>query len=114
MKHTCDFEEYFFENWKYILLHSMKLHYHCLIFWQRMVCVVSELDQHTADFKGGSFPLSIVSSYNCCSKKKGENGTWRKVSTSPRKKSGHFSSPTWNKPDLNEEGKGDGHSGSGV
>ncbi|XP_032955008.1 cortactin-binding protein 2 isoform X2 [Rhinolophus ferrumequinum] len=64
----------------------------------------AELDQHTADFKGGSFPLSIVSSYNCCSKKKGENGTWRKVSTSPRKKSGHFSSPTWNKPDLNEEG----------
>ncbi|KAM9077304.1 cortactin-binding protein 2 isoform 3-T3 [Megaptera novaeangliae] len=44
-----------------------------------------------------------VSSYNSCSKKK-ESGAWRKVSTSPRKKSGRFSSPTWNKPDLSEEG----------
>ncbi|ELK13923.1 Cortactin-binding protein 2, partial [Pteropus alecto] len=64
----------------------------------------AELDQHTADFKGGNFPLSIVSSYNSCSKKKGESGAWRKASTSPRKKSGRFSSPTWNKLDLNEEG----------
>ncbi|XP_070368487.1 cortactin-binding protein 2 isoform X4 [Equus asinus] len=64
----------------------------------------AELDQHTADFKGGSFPLSLVSSYNSCSKKKGESGAWRKVSTSPRKKSSRFSSPTWNKPDLSEEG----------
>lgn len=63
----------------------------------------AELDQHTADFKGGSFPLSIVSSYSSCSKKR-ESGAWRKVSTSPRKKSGRFSSPTWNKPDLSEEG----------
>ncbi|XP_062954944.1 cortactin-binding protein 2 isoform X1 [Cynocephalus volans] len=64
----------------------------------------AELDQYTADFKGGSFPLSIVSSYNSCSKKKGESGAWRKVNTSPRKKSGRFSSPTWNKPDLSNEG----------
>ncbi|XP_039716563.1 cortactin-binding protein 2 isoform X4 [Pteropus medius] len=64
----------------------------------------AELDQHTADFKGGNFPLSIVSSYNSYSKKKGESGAWRKASTSPRKKSGRFSSPTWNKLDLNEEG----------
>ncbi|XP_036879320.2 cortactin-binding protein 2 isoform X3 [Manis javanica] len=64
----------------------------------------AELDQHTADFKGGSFPLSIVSNYSSCSKKKGESGAWRKVSTSPRKKSGRFSSPTWNKPDQVEEG----------
>ncbi|XP_036761576.2 cortactin-binding protein 2 isoform X4 [Manis pentadactyla] len=63
----------------------------------------AELDQHTADFKGGSFPLSIVSNYSSCSKKKGESGAWRKVSTSPRKKSGRFSSPTWNKPDQVEE-----------
>ncbi|XP_032762803.1 cortactin-binding protein 2 [Rattus rattus] len=61
----------------------------------------TELDQQIADFKGGSFPLSIVSSY---SKKKGESGAWRKVNTSPRKKPGHFSSPTWNKPDLKHEG----------
>lgn len=61
----------------------------------------AELDQHIADFKGGSFPLSIVSSY---SKKKGESGAWRKVNTSPRKKPGHISSPIWNKPDLKQEG----------
>ncbi|XP_069925918.1 cortactin-binding protein 2 isoform X1 [Oryctolagus cuniculus] len=64
----------------------------------------AELDQHTADFRGGSFPLSIVSSYNSCSKKKGESGAWRKVSTSPRKKSGRFSSPIWNEPDLSPGG----------
>ncbi|XP_044243777.3 cortactin-binding protein 2 isoform X3 [Ursus arctos] len=61
----------------------------------------AELDQHTADFKGGGFPLSIVSSYN---KKKGESGAWRRVSTSPRKKSGRFSPPSWSKPGLGEEG----------
>nr|XP_045016134.1 cortactin-binding protein 2 isoform X2 [Jaculus jaculus] len=61
----------------------------------------AELDQHIADFKGGSFPLSIVSSY---SKKKGEGGAWRKVSTSPRKKPGRFSSPTWSKADLKHDG----------
>nr|XP_020022865.1 cortactin-binding protein 2-like [Castor canadensis] len=61
----------------------------------------SELEQHTAHFNGGSFPLSIVSSY---SKKKGDSGAWRKVNTSPRKKPGRFSSPTWNKLDLSQEG----------
>ncbi|XP_037692235.1 cortactin-binding protein 2 isoform X2 [Choloepus didactylus] len=64
----------------------------------------AELDPYIADFKGGSFPLSIVSSYNSSNKKKGESGAWRKVSTSPRKKSGRFSSHTWSKPDLSEEG----------
>ncbi|XP_049626982.1 cortactin-binding protein 2 isoform X1 [Suncus etruscus] len=64
----------------------------------------AELDQHTADFRGGSFPLSIVSSYNSCSKKKAESGAWRKVSTSPRRKSGGFFSPIWNKPDMSQEG----------
>ncbi|XP_058580476.1 cortactin-binding protein 2 isoform X4 [Neofelis nebulosa] len=64
----------------------------------------AELDQHAADFRGGSFPLSIVSSYHSYSKKKGESGAWRKVSTSPRKKSGRFSPPSWNKPGLSEEG----------
>lgn len=70
---------------------------------KNVVCVVSELDQHLADFKGGSFPLSIVSSYR---KKKGDSGAWRKVNTSPRKKPVHFSSPTWNKPDRKQEGRG--------
>ncbi|KAI5775007.1 CTTNBP2 [Gulo gulo luscus] len=64
----------------------------------------AELDQHVADFKGGGFPLSIVSSYNSCSRKKGESGAWRKVSTSPRKKSGRFSPPSWSKPGPSEEG----------
>ncbi|KAM5303756.1 cortactin-binding protein 2 [Glossophaga mutica] len=64
----------------------------------------AELDQHTADFKGGSFPLCIVSSYNSCSKKKGESGAWRKVSTSPPKKSGRSSSPAWSKPVLSDKG----------
>lgn len=64
----------------------------------------AELDQHTADFKGGRFPLCIVSSYNSCSKKKEESGAWRKVSTSPRKKSGLLSSPAWSKPVLSEKG----------
>ncbi|XP_004677030.1 PREDICTED: cortactin-binding protein 2 [Condylura cristata] len=64
----------------------------------------AELDQHAAEFKGGSFPLAIVSSYNSCSKKKADTGAWRKVSTSPRKKSCRFSSPVWIKPDLSHEG----------
>ncbi|XP_029473082.1 cortactin-binding protein 2 isoform X2 [Rhinatrema bivittatum] len=60
----------------------------------------SELDADIGSFKGGNFPLSMVSNYNC-SKKKGESGSWRKVSTSPRKKSSHLSSPSWNKPEEN-------------
>ncbi|KAM9215911.1 cortactin-binding protein 2 [Dugong dugon] len=64
----------------------------------------AELDQYIADFKGGSFPLSIVSSYSSCGKKQVENGAWRKVSTSPRKKSGRIASPAWSKPDLSDEG----------
>ncbi|XP_069707057.1 cortactin-binding protein 2 isoform X3 [Phaenicophaeus curvirostris] len=64
----------------------------------------TELDKYIADFKGGNFPLSVVSSYKNCSKKRGENASWRKVSTSPRKKSGHLSSQSWNKQETNTEG----------
>ncbi|KAM6301800.1 cortactin-binding protein 2 [Podargus strigoides] len=64
----------------------------------------TELDNYIADFKGGNFPLSMVSSYKNCSKKRGENASWRKVSTSPRKKSGHLSSQSWNKQETNTEG----------
>ncbi|XP_029870762.1 cortactin-binding protein 2 isoform X2 [Aquila chrysaetos chrysaetos] len=64
----------------------------------------TELDNYIADFKGGNFPLSVVSSYKNCSKKRGENASWRKVSTSPRKKSGHLSSQSWNKQETNTEG----------
>lgn len=63
-----------------------------------------ELDNYIADFKGGNFPLSVASSYKNCSKKKCENASWRKVSTSPRKKSGHLSSQSWNKQETNIEG----------
>ncbi|XP_013803195.1 cortactin-binding protein 2 isoform X2 [Apteryx mantelli] len=64
----------------------------------------TELDNYIADFKGGNFPLSMVSSYKNCGKKRGENASWRKVSTSPRKKSGHLSSQSWNKQETNTEG----------
>nr|XP_020645342.1 cortactin-binding protein 2 [Pogona vitticeps] len=64
----------------------------------------TELDQYITDFKGGSFPLSVVSNYKNCPKKKGENIAWRKVNTSPRKKSGHSSAPSWNKKEENVEG----------
>ncbi|XP_065691574.2 LOW QUALITY PROTEIN: cortactin-binding protein 2 [Patagioenas fasciata] len=64
----------------------------------------TELDNYIADFKGGNFPLSMVSSYKNRSKKRGENASWRKVSTSPRKKSGHLSSQSWSKQETNTEG----------
>ncbi|XP_068258364.1 LOW QUALITY PROTEIN: cortactin-binding protein 2 [Nyctibius grandis] len=64
----------------------------------------TEFDNYIADFKGGNFPLSMVSSYKNCSKKRGENASWRKVSTSPRKKSGHLSSQSWNKQETDTEG----------
>ncbi|XP_014456493.2 cortactin-binding protein 2 isoform X1 [Alligator mississippiensis] len=62
----------------------------------------AELDHYKADFKGGNFPLSVVASYKSCNKKRGENASWRKVSTSPRKKSSHSSS--WNKQETNRDG----------
>ncbi|NWQ64566.1 CTTB2 protein, partial [Neopipo cinnamomea] len=64
----------------------------------------TELDNYIADFKGGNFPLSVASSYKNCSRKRGENASWRKVSTSPCKKSGHLSSQSWNKQEANTEG----------
>ncbi|XP_074871051.1 cortactin-binding protein 2 isoform X2 [Carettochelys insculpta] len=64
----------------------------------------TDLDRYIADFKGGNFPLSMVSSYKNCSKKRGENASWRKVNTSPRKKSSHSSSQSWNKQDTNTGG----------
>ncbi|XP_031794729.1 cortactin-binding protein 2 isoform X2 [Sarcophilus harrisii] len=64
----------------------------------------AELDQYIADFKGGSFPLSMVSSYNNCIKKKGDSNSWRKVNTSPRKKSGYSTSQAWSKQEMSPEG----------
>ncbi|XP_068963196.1 cortactin-binding protein 2 isoform X5 [Petaurus breviceps papuanus] len=63
----------------------------------------AELDQYIADFKGGSFPLSMVASYSC-SKKKGDSNSWRKVNTSPRKKPGHSTSQAWSKQEKSPEG----------
>ncbi|XP_015271496.1 PREDICTED: cortactin-binding protein 2-like, partial [Gekko japonicus] len=64
----------------------------------------AELDRYIPDFKGGNFPLSVVTSYKNCSKKKGESAAWRKVSTSPRKKSVHSSAQSWSKKEENLEG----------
>ncbi|XP_062838466.1 cortactin-binding protein 2 isoform X2 [Anolis carolinensis] len=64
----------------------------------------AELDQYIADFKGGNFPLSMVSTYKNGPKKRGEGIAWRKVSTSPRKKSGNSSSQSWSKKEENIEG----------
>ncbi|XP_054844101.1 LOW QUALITY PROTEIN: cortactin-binding protein 2 [Eublepharis macularius] len=64
----------------------------------------AELDRYIADFKGGNFPLSVVSGYKNCSKKKGEGAAWRKVSTSPRKKLVHSSAQSWSKKEENVEG----------
>ncbi|XP_069832519.1 cortactin-binding protein 2 isoform X2 [Dendropsophus ebraccatus] len=60
-----------------------------------------DIEQYMSDFKGGSFTLSMSSSYK--GKKKGEYGAWRKVSTSPRKKSNQNAS--WNSTE--ERTKGD-------
>ncbi|XP_068132525.1 LOW QUALITY PROTEIN: cortactin-binding protein 2 [Hyperolius riggenbachi] len=62
----------------------------------------NDIEQHLADFKGGHFSLSMSASYKPRGKKKVENGAWRKVSTSPRKKSNLNSS--WSKD--REEGEG--------
>lgn len=64
----------------------------------------AELDEYIADFKGGNFPLSMVSSYKNGPKKRGESIAWRKVSTSPRKKSGHSTAQSWNKKEENVQG----------
>ncbi|XP_063165580.1 cortactin-binding protein 2 isoform X2 [Candoia aspera] len=57
----------------------------------------AEMDRYIADFKGGSFPLSMVSNYKNCPKKKEENAAWRKASTSPRIKSNNILKETENK-----------------
>ncbi|XP_056429815.1 cortactin-binding protein 2 [Hyla sarda] len=62
----------------------------------------TDIEQYMADFKGGSFTLSMSSSYKCGGKKKGENGAWRKVSTSPRKKSSQ--SASWKCTDEGTKG----------
>uniref|UniRef100_A0A8C5MGL2 Cortactin-binding protein 2 n=1 Tax=Leptobrachium leishanense TaxID=445787 RepID=A0A8C5MGL2_9ANUR len=63
----------------------------------------NELEQYIADFKGSHFPISMSSTYKSGGKKKMENGAWRKVSTSPRKKSSHLTS-SWSKPAEKQEG----------
>nr|XP_034983262.1 cortactin-binding protein 2 isoform X5 [Zootoca vivipara] len=64
----------------------------------------AELDRYIADFKGGNFPFSMVSNYKNCPKKRGDSIAWRKVSTSPRKKSGHLSAQSWSRKEENAEG----------
>ncbi|PIO16257.1 hypothetical protein AB205_0048790 [Aquarana catesbeiana] len=62
----------------------------------------NDVEQCLADFKGGHFSLSMSSTYKPGGKKKGENGAWRKVSTSPRKKSNLNSS--WSQDEARQEG----------
>ncbi|XP_070611563.1 cortactin-binding protein 2 isoform X2 [Erythrolamprus reginae] len=64
----------------------------------------SEMELYIADFKGGNFPLSMVSNYKNCPKKKGENVAWRKANTSPRKKSLRSSAQSWSKVEGSAEG----------
>ncbi|KAG8142870.1 hypothetical protein E2320_006071 [Naja naja] len=64
----------------------------------------SEMELYLADFKGGNFPLSMVSNYKNCPKKKGANAAWKKANTSPRKKSLHSSAQSWSKPEGGAEG----------
>ncbi|XP_069085008.1 cortactin-binding protein 2 isoform X3 [Pleurodeles waltl] len=65
----------------------------------------AELDQYTADFRGGSFPLSAVTNYKNKNRKMGGSEAWRKVSTSPRKKSSHLSPQSWNTLEGHEDGE---------
>ncbi|KAM4676664.1 cortactin-binding protein 2 [Discoglossus pictus] len=65
----------------------------------------NDLEQFIPDFKGGNFPMSMSSTYKPGGKKKGENGAWRKVSTSPRKKSSNMTSTSWSKQEGRIEGQ---------
>ncbi|XP_069759999.1 cortactin-binding protein 2 isoform X6 [Narcine bancroftii] len=55
-----------------------------------------EFEKCAPEFQGWSFPLTMISSYKT-SKKKIDNDAWRKVSTTPHKKSGHSMSQSWSK-----------------
>ncbi|KAM9313225.1 cortactin-binding protein 2 [Gastrophryne carolinensis] len=61
----------------------------------------NDVERYVPDFKGWNFSLSVKSPYKP-SGKKGESGSWRKVSTSPRKKSNLNSS--WGKMTEGQEG----------
>ncbi|XP_072915625.1 cortactin-binding protein 2 isoform X2 [Hemitrygon akajei] len=62
-----------------------------------------ELEECASEFQGWHFPLTMISSYKT-SKKKIDNDAWRKVSTTPHKKSAHSMSQSWNKLKGNREG----------
>ncbi|XP_041110601.1 cortactin-binding protein 2-like isoform X2 [Polyodon spathula] len=63
-----------------------------------------EIEEHLSEFKGGSFPLSVITSYKSGNKKSRDSSSWRKASTSPRKKSGHSLSQHWGKQAAQKEG----------
>ncbi|KAG8439812.1 hypothetical protein GDO86_005831 [Hymenochirus boettgeri] len=63
---------------------------------------INDLHQHIPDFKGGNFSLSVSSAYQSGGRKKGQSGAWRKVSTTPRKKS-KCPPVSWNKPEEKNE-----------
>ncbi|XP_069759994.1 cortactin-binding protein 2 isoform X2 [Narcine bancroftii] len=62
-----------------------------------------EFEKCAPEFQGWSFPLTMISSYKT-SKKKIDNDAWRKVSTTPHKKSGHSMSQSWSKLKGKKEG----------
>ncbi|XP_059834291.1 cortactin-binding protein 2 isoform X3 [Hypanus sabinus] len=62
-----------------------------------------EFEECASEFQGWHFPLTMISSYKT-SKKKIDNDAWRKVSTTPHKKSAHSMSQSWNKLKGNREG----------
>ncbi|XP_078075989.1 cortactin-binding protein 2 isoform X3 [Mustelus asterias] len=61
-----------------------------------------EFEQYAPQFQGWSFPLTMIS--NCKTSKKIDSNAWRKVSTGPRKKSAHSTSPSWSKLEGQREG----------
>ncbi|XP_051886501.1 cortactin-binding protein 2 isoform X4 [Pristis pectinata] len=62
-----------------------------------------ELEECAPEFQGWSFPLTMISNYKT-SKKKIDNDAWRKVSTTPHKKSAHSMSQSWSKLKGKREG----------
>ncbi|XP_041113751.1 cortactin-binding protein 2 isoform X1 [Polyodon spathula] len=63
-----------------------------------------EIEEHLSEFQGVSFPLSVITSYKSGNKKSRDSSSWRKASTSPRKKSGHSLSQHWSKQAGQKEG----------
>ncbi|XP_043944658.1 cortactin-binding protein 2 isoform X2 [Protopterus annectens] len=60
-----------------------------------------ELDLYAKEFHGGHFNMSVISNHKSDSKKKGDGSSWRKASTTPRKKLKGLQS--WNSQEKHNE-----------